>query len=166
MNQKLVVHSYPSCACREGSSGGWIKDLLTGTQPHPFAFPSFPCLWLWQAFGSVGKNLHWDCARLCQGHQWCAPHLWELILNQRAGRDAYKRLKAGELRWWTAGTGTVPARRPSWYQQLHDNTETSFADKVSYMDLYCGGKDSSVTPKGFCLGLWITLHQRMLGLLV
>lgn len=36
---------------------------------------------------------------------------------------------------------------------LQENSETSFADKVLYMDLYCWGKDSSVTPTGFCLGL-------------
>lgn len=31
--------------------------------------------------------------------------------------------------------------------------ETSFADKVSCMDLHCGSKESSVTPRGFYLGL-------------
>lgn len=164
MNQKLVVHSYPRHACREGSSVWWMKDLLL-IQPHPFAFPSFPCLWLWQLFGSVGKNLHWDCKAVPWTRVVCSTPVKSSSLTREL-EGMLIRLKAGELRWWTGGTGTVPVRGHSWHQQLHENTETSFADKVSYMDRIVGTR-TAVSPLGdSAWDWWITLHQRMPGLSV
>lgn len=169
MNQKLVVHSYPRHACREGSSVWWMKDLLL-SQPYPVAFPSFPCLWLWQPFGSVGKNLHWDCARLCKTVSWtpvmCSALVRSLFLTRELEEMLVKGLKleswGGELEGLTQFLSGDPADTKSCMKTLRHHLLIKF-----YIWICVVGARTAVSPLGgSAWDWWITLHQRMPGLSV
>lgn len=94
-------------------------------------------------------------------------HICEkFVLNQRAGRDAHKRLKTGELRWWTGGTGTVPVRRPGLHQHCKKTLRPHLLIKFC-IRICIAGTRTAVSPlRGSAWDWWITLHQRMPGLSV